>query len=109
MNGLRVPAGQEARAPDCVGTQHFTNSVLHATAIRQSASRKSPIMDALSIATIIPLPLVAATATILLEILAPRSLEEIVLLFQTRSQHIGSLSAVVRLHDQMSRHNPVLV
>lgn len=48
----------------------------------------------LTIASLVPVPFLSASASILVEVLTPRTLEENVLQFQTRSQHIGSLSAV---------------
>ena len=44
---------------------------------------------------LVPVPLLSELVTTLSEILTPRTLEENVLLFQTRSQSIGSLSSVV--------------
>ena len=49
----------------------------------------------LTFASLVPVPFLSASASLLLEVLTPRTLEENILLFQTRSQHIGSLSAVV--------------
>jgi len=53
------------------------------------------LATSLAIASLVPVPFLLESVSILIEVLTPRTLEEEVLLFQTRSQHIGSLSAVV--------------
>jgi hypothetical protein len=72
----------------------------------QNASASGKILKALSIAlriikstfpSLVPFPLISPSASLLFEVLAPRTLEENLLIFQTRSQQIGSLSTVVGL------------
>ena len=57
------------------------------------------------VSNVVPVPLFSELVTTLSEVLTPRTLEENVLLFQTRSQYIGSLSSVVGVQTRMSCDN----